>query len=164
MYAIQFPFGLSLTRFQAGQRDLARTLYEESIVSMSRYITVTIFATSLVALVQADTDPGMDEALESTDQIGWRYYKLESEWVQDKKVNCAHDAGVVERILGYRDRGGSLGEVLLANKGERYYIKIAVSHWYDEGTAQDTAKSLYRYCIDKGTYWSPLSPLDRKTG
>ncbi len=164
MNATRFPFGLSLTRYQAGQPDLTRIVYEESIVSMSRFISAIIIAASVVALVKADPDPGMDEALESTDQTGWRYYKLETEWVQDKKANCAHDAAVVERILNYRDRGGSLGEVLLANKGEKYYIKIAVSHWNDEDTARDTAKRLYRYCIDKGTYWSPLSPVDRKTG
>ena len=130
----------------------------------SKIVTATVIAASLAALAQADTDPLMDRALESTDPIGLRYYELETRWVQEKKTRCAHDVGVVERILGHRDRGGSLGEVLLANTEERYYIKVAVNHWNDNGTAQDTARGLYRYCMDNGTYWSPLGPLDRKKG
>jgi hypothetical protein len=129
-----------------------------------KLIAATAIAISMVTLVQADADPQMDKMLESTDQIGQLYYELETEWVQDKKTHCANDAGVVERILGHRDRGGSLGELLTANTEERYYVKIAASHWNDEGTARDTARGLYRYCIDNGTYWSPLGPLDRKKG
>jgi hypothetical protein len=133
-------------------------------MAASKFLSATIISASLAALAQADTDPLMDRVLESTDPIGRHYYELEAEWVQDKKTNCAHDVSVVERILGHRDRGGSLGEVLMANTEERYYIKIAVNHWNDHGTAQDTARGLYRYCMDKGTYWSPLGPLDRKKG
>ncbi|MEN8204988.1 MAG: hypothetical protein ABFS24_03135 [Pseudomonadota bacterium] len=133
-------------------------------MAASMSIVVTIITASLVALAQADAAPRMDKVLETTDRIGRLYYELETEWVQDKKTNCAHDAGVVERILAHRDRGGSLGEVLIENTEERYYIRIAVNHWNDDGTARDTASGLYRYCIDKGTYWSPLGPLGRKKG
>ena len=131
-------------------------------MAASKRLTATLIATSLATQAQAATDPLMDKALEGTDPVGRLYYELETEWVQDKKTNCAHEVGVVERILGHRDRGGSLGDVLLANTEERYYIKIAVNHWNDNGSARDTARGLYRYCMDNGTYWSPLGPLDRK--
>ena len=131
-------------------------------MAASKRLTATLIATSLATLAQAATDPLMDKALESTDPVGRLYYELETEWVQDKKINCAHEVGVVERILGHRDRGGSLGEVLMMNTEERYYIKVAVNHWNDDGSARDTARGLYRYCMKNGTYWSPLGPLDRK--
>ena len=131
-------------------------------MAASKRLTATIIAASLTTLAQAATDPLMDKALESTDPVGRLYYELETEWVEDKKSNCAHEVGVVERILGHRDRGGSLGEVLMMNTEERYSIKVAVNHWNDDGSARDTARGLYRYCMKNGTYWSPLGPLNRK--
>lgn len=136
------------------------SINEVSILAASRFITATIITASLFIQVQAGTDPHMEEALEKNGQAGRHYYELETRWVQNKKTNCARDAGVVEQILGQRDQGASLGEIFKTRLGKkRYYLIIAAQHWHDEGNARDTANDLYRYCIDNGTYWSPLGPL-----
>ena len=134
-------------------------------MAASKFILATILAASMAALVQAGTDAGMSKALETTDQVGRHYYELETRWVQEKKANCAREVSVVEHILSQRDQGASLGEILKSNpEDKRYHIRIAAQYWYDEGTARDTANGLYRYCIDNGTYWSPLGPFAREKG
>jgi hypothetical protein len=100
-----------------------------------------------------------------TNQLGRHNFELETRWVQDKKSNCAREVGVVEDILDQRDQGASLGDILKTNfDKEHYYKKVVAHYWHDEASARDTANVLYRYCIDNGTYWSPLGTHAKEKG
>lgn len=123
-------------------------------MAASRFITATILAVSMDMLAAAGTD-----------RLGQHYYELETRWVQDKKSHCAREVGVVEDILDQRDRGASLGDILKANLDkEHYHLKVAAHYWHAESSARDTANVLYRYCIDNGTYWSPLGTHSKEKG
>lgn len=99
------------------------------------------------------------------DQLDQHYFELETRWVQDKKLNCAREVGVVADILDQRDRGASLGDILKTSLDkEHYYLKVAAHYWHAESSARDTANDLYRYCIDNGTYWSPLGIHTKEKG
>ena len=144
--------------YRAAERTPEKAMNQTTIQNTGMAVTKLITTVILVASVST---PAYSQLFTGSEQ---RRHVTETEWLRNKASNCKHDAATVERLLGRRDSGGSVVEVLLASTEDRYYVNIAANHWDDKGSARDTARTLYRYCLEKGTYWSPLTPLEAVEG